>query len=176
MSEQHGARVCTRERGRKRERGLPGHAAGQGSTFASRVHIIPSMFAKSTCRRKMNRWGKQGGCTLSHIGIRTHAALFRCLVLFPEREGGGRGIRVRWEVCKMRFVKRESLVVEFYDSSFLPYEPRGTRYSRKTEIRRYFLRTSAAAASEPRCCKINTLLFVAAVSCEKLPSLGVGKE
>lgn len=55
------ARVCTRERGRgRRSTGSPRHAAGQGSTFASRVHIIPGMFAKSTCRRKMNARGSGG--------------------------------------------------------------------------------------------------------------------
>lgn len=54
--------------------GGAGHAAGQGSTFASRVRIILGMFAKSTCRRKINGRGSKGGCTLSRIGIRARCS------------------------------------------------------------------------------------------------------
>ena len=73
MSEQH-VHVCTCEKEEARTRNWkwnPGHAAGQGSTFAFRVHIIPGMFAKNTCRRKMIARGEARGMHfVAGIGIR----------------------------------------------------------------------------------------------------------
>ena len=66
--------VCTCEKEEARARNWnwnPGHAAGQGSTFAFRVHIIPGMFAKNTCQRKMIARGEARGMHfVAGIGIR----------------------------------------------------------------------------------------------------------
>lgn len=114
--------VCTRERARERKEaersGKPGHAAGQGSTFASRVHIIPGMFAKSTCRRKMSAGGTARGMHfVAHWYSRALLPLVVYLV-FLERETEGERKKIR-EDASTRSVqnaiceKRASLVVKF---------------------------------------------------------------
>lgn len=115
--------VYTRERDRGR---AAGHAAGQGSTFASRVHIIPGMFAKSTCRRKMNGARKQGGRTLSRIGIRARCSVPLFSSFFQKKKKiASASASVQNAICKERISL--SCCRIFSDSSFYPTSHVGRR-------------------------------------------------
>lgn len=127
-----------------------------------RVHVIPDTFVRKYTSRKRLDIPR----ILPRATIFAHS-LFICIShSFLKRET--RRANVPRKMYKMLSVGRESLVAErFLRRFFLAQRPiRDEILRKKTEIHRHSLQTSA----EPRGCKINTLLFVAAAVAAKSPT------